>query len=82
MNYQRNCSILTIINEITLYNSAIITYFYVYTYTQRSIHNVPNPVCFWLSQAQMAELFGTRRQAITKHLKHSLLAGICITIYT
>ena len=42
MNYQRNCSILTIINEITLYNSAIITYFYVYTYTQRSIHNVPN----------------------------------------
>lgn len=24
----------------------------------------------WLSQAQMAELFGTRRQAITKHLKN------------
>ena len=23
----------------------------------------------WLSQAQMAELFGTQRQAITKHLK-------------
>ena len=22
----------------------------------------------WLSQAQMAELFGTKRQAITKHL--------------
>ena len=24
----------------------------------------------WLSQAQMAELFGTQRQAITKHLKN------------
>ena len=24
----------------------------------------------WLSQAQMAELFGTKRQAITKHLQN------------
>ena len=24
----------------------------------------------WLTQAQIAELFGTRRQAITKHLKN------------
>ena len=24
----------------------------------------------WLSQAQMSMLFGTQRQAITKHLKH------------
>lgn len=26
----------------------------------------------WLTQAQIAELFGTRRQAITKHLKKYL----------
>ena len=27
----------------------------------------------WLTQAQIAELFGTGRQAITKHLKLSLI---------
>ena len=29
-----------------------------------------NDETVWLSQAQMAELFGTQRQAITKHLKN------------
>ena len=29
----------------------------------------------WLSQAQMAELFGTKRQAITKHLQNIYDAG-------
>lgn len=29
----------------------------------------------WLSQQQMAELFGTKRQAITKHLKNIFLSG-------
>lgn len=29
----------------------------------------------WLSQSQMAELFGTQRQAITKHLKHIFDTG-------
>ena len=29
-----------------------------------------NDEIVWLSQAQMAELFGTQRQAITKHLKN------------
>ncbi len=29
----------------------------------------------WLTQQQIAELFGTRRQAITKHLKHIFASG-------
>jgi hypothetical protein len=29
----------------------------------------------WLTQAQIAELFGTRRQAITKHLKNIFDSG-------
>ncbi|MBP9994644.1 MAG: virulence RhuM family protein [bacterium] len=29
----------------------------------------------WLTQAQMAELFGVNRQAISKHLKKLLLSG-------
>ena len=29
----------------------------------------------WLTQAQMAELFGTKRQAITKHLKNIFDCG-------
>ena len=29
----------------------------------------------WLSQAQMAELFGTNRQAITKHIKNIYETG-------
>ena len=29
-----------------------------------------NDETVWLTQAQMAELFGTQRQAITKHLKN------------
>jgi prophage maintenance system killer protein len=29
----------------------------------------------WLSQQQMADLFGTKRQAITKHLKNIFIAG-------
>ncbi|MBR5957838.1 MAG: hypothetical protein IKZ99_05705, partial [Salinivirgaceae bacterium] len=29
-----------------------------------------NDETVWLTQAQMAELFGTQRQAITKHLKY------------
>lgn len=29
----------------------------------------------WLTQAQIAEMFGTRRQAITKHLKNIFSVG-------
>lgn len=29
----------------------------------------------WLSQQQMADLFGTQRQAITKHLKNIFTSG-------
>lgn len=29
----------------------------------------------WLSQQQMADLFGTQRQAITKHLKNVFTSG-------
>ena len=29
----------------------------------------------WATQAQIAELFGTKRQAITKHIKNIFISG-------
>ncbi len=50
----------------------------VVTYNAEGMENLPvliNQETIWLTQAQMAELFGTKRPAITKHLGNIYNSG-------